>query len=305
MSSKLKRASWFLFGLGCLIFFTILKLPREPIKDSLHTLIADALAAQGANFSASEEDLSFFLLPSYDLKKVTLTLPPPADAARVDQISISPRFLPLLMGRWGADIQIKEGPGKFKTSFSNRSNSLSASFQSDQFDLGRLGILPLFAGIQGSSILEGDGSVSTDLQALNETDGTINLRLTKISLEPQTIAGFALPKLSVSEALIQSTIQKGKAKLTAVKIGKPAGTGATGDDLTATITGEITLGKTFEMSTLNVKAHFKFSENILKSFMLLDVILGPGKQADGSYAYMITGSVAQPNAQPWTPGGGN
>ncbi len=305
MNFKLKRASWFLFGLLCLLIFTVLKLPRDPIKASIRDLLTQALAQQGASFSVGEEDLSIFLLPSYQMKKVTLTLPPPAETAHVDRITLSPTFLPLFLGRWGGEIQIQQGAGRIQASVSNRKSFFAGSFQTEQFDLGKLGLLPLLLGIQGSGILDGKGSVSTDLQALNQSEGTLQLQLSKLSFEPQSIAGFALPKLAVSEASVQLAIQQGKAKIITCRVGKAGSSLAPGDDIRATVTGDITLGKTPETSTLNLKTNFAFSETILKSFMLLDALLGPGKQSDGSYSFALTGSVMNPISQPLAQTGGN
>ncbi len=304
MNPKLKRVSWFFFGLFCLIFFTIIKLPREPIKNSLHTMIADALAAHGASFSTSEEKLSLFLLPSYQLKKVTLTLPSPSERVNLDEVNVSPLLLPLFLGKLGGEVQIQAGQGTLRGSMTVRKTLFSTSFQAEKFDLGRLGVIPLFLGIQASSLIEGNGSLSTDAQAFNLTQGKLNLNLSKLLVDAQSIAGFAIPKLVVSEALLQATIQDGKAKISNLRLGKSGASGTADDDVRATISGEITLGKTFEASTLNLKTKFSFSENFLKSFMLLDAILGAGKQSDGSYAFNLTGSVANPIPQPLAQNGG-
>jgi type II secretion system protein N len=300
MNPKLKGASWFFFGLFCLIFFTVLKLPRGPIKASIHALIADGFATQGVSLTSTEEDLSFFLLPTFQMKKVTLSPPPPAEPAHIDQITLSPLFLPLLLGRWGTEIQIQDGKGNLKASVSNRKSFVSTSYRAENLELGRLGVFPIFLGIQGSSILDGNGSVSMDTQALNQTDGTVNLQFSKISIEPQTIAGFSIPKINLSEAILQAVIEQGKAKITTLRLGKSGGSGAVGDDIHATLSGEITLGKTLEASTLNLKTKFSFSENFLKSFMLLDTLLGAGKQPDGSYAFSLTGPAMNPVPQPIT-----
>ena len=259
---------------------------------------------QGATLSSAEEDLSFLLLPSYEMKKVTLTLPPPGEVVHLEKISVSPLFLPLFLGRAGAEVQIQQGKGKLNASFSNRNTFFSTTFQAENLDLGRLGVLPLFLKIQGNGMVDGKGSISTDTQAWNQSDGSINLQLSKISIEPQTIMGFSIPKISVSEGVIQASLEQGKIKISALKLGKAGGSGATADDIHAVLSGEIVLGKMLETSTLNLKAKFSFSENFLKSFMLLDTILGAGKQSDGSYAFSLTGSAMSPVSQPLPANGG-
>jgi hypothetical protein len=113
--------------------------------------------------------------------------------------------------------------------------------------------------------------------------------------------GFNIPKIAVSESVADVTFGKGKATLKTVRIGK---TGNTAEDLRGTVTGDLLLAKSWDSSTLNLKIRFSLAESILKSFMLLDAILGAGKQPDGSYAFNLTGPLSAPMPIPIPPGGG-
>ena len=127
--------------------------------------------------------------------------------------------------------------------------------------------------------------------------GDINLNLSKILVEPQSIMGFSIPRLSISEGVAELEMSKAKGAIKTLRLGKP---GNAADDINATATGEIALGKQWSRASY-IKTRFSFSENVMRSFVLLDALLGQAKQADGSYAYGLSGPVAAPNA---TPGGG-
>jgi type II secretion system protein N len=300
MNKNLKRLGWIFFGLTCLILFTLIKIPREPLKNNLDAAIAQALAPHGASLSAQQTDLSFFLTPSYDLKRITLSLPPPSRPVQIEELKISALFWPLFLARVGAQVQVTANGGHLNSSLATRGSHLWVSFQADQLDLGKLGALPLLAGIQGTATLQGTGALSGDAQNLASLDGELKLQLAKLTLDPQSIEGFALPQLNIAEASAHVTVSDGKAMIHSLKLGKTAT-----DDIQATISGEITLGKTVDLSSLNLKTKFSFSENLLKSFLLLDTLLGAGKQTDGSYAFQLTGTFANPISLPVSPAGGH
>ena len=63
------------------------------------------------------------------------------------------------------------------------------------------------------------------------------------------------------------------------------------DDITATLTGDTLLGRSWDTSTNNLKASITFSQTILKSFVFIDTLIGGAKRPDGSYGFQITGPV--------------
>jgi type II secretion system protein N len=199
------------------------------------------------------------------------------------------------MGRLGAAISITNGNGSLDGSGSISGSKGSFNFQAKKLDLGKLGVLPMAAGIQGSGILDGKGSISGDLSVPSTLDGTINLNLSKVVIEAQNIMGFSIPNISISEGVIDISLEKSKANIKTFRIGK---TGNVTDDLQGTITGDATLGRNWDAGNLNVKTHFSISPNVMKSFTLLDAILGGGKQPDGSFSFMLTGPLRAPMPTP-------
>lgn len=291
LSRGLRVGFWSVFTVFCLLFFTLIKMPDDKIKDYLNGSINAALASKGIELSASESQLSYFIIPTYWLKDVTLRLPQQTNA-HIDEIEVSPSILPMIFGKLSGTMKLLNGNGKLKSHFSMKDDSVSLNFRANQLDVGKIALLPILLGIQGSGLVDGKGSLSGELSHPNSLDGDLKLQATKFTFEPQTLAGFSLPRIYISESLIELAIEKSKLEIKSLKLGKP------GDDLQATVSGDVALGPTWNMSKLNLKAHFSLSESVKKSLILLDTLLGPGKQADGSYLYSFTGSVLSPMPMP-------
>jgi type II secretion system protein N len=233
------------------------------------------------------------------MKDITLSFPPPQEPIHIDQISVSPSLLSALTGKMGASVRVENKGGTLRASFKSPmrgpSGPVSFSFDSSNMDLGSLGVLPAMTGIRGSATVNGEGTVDGDTSAPTTLNGKIKADLSKIVIDQQTFMGFSIPRLIVSEGKADIDIKQGKAMIKTLRLGKP---GSTTDDIRANVTGDVTLGRNLGYSTLNVKTDFSLSQNVLKAFILLDAILGPAKQADGSYAYQLTGPVNGPNVVP-------
>jgi len=168
-------------------------------------------------------------------------------------------------------------------------------------DFGKLGVLPLIANIQGSGVLDGNGNLSGDFSTPSTLEGNVNLKLSRVTLEQQMLYGFSIPKILISEGIIEIDIEKAKARIKSFRIGHPTNPATLADDIQGTISGDMTLAKFWEMSNLNLKLNFSFSEGLMKSFILLDAILGAGKQANGSYGFSLTGPLSSPIPTPLAP----
>lgn len=288
-----RTAGWGLFALFLLLFFTFLKLPEDRLKNFIEGNLNAALSPKGISFSAGKGYLSLGLGISYVMKDVTLTLPPPSPPAHLDKVSVSPSIFPMLLGRMGGSASIVSGDGSLDASFAMRKSDVSLSLKARGFDLGKTGILPAAAGVQGGAVISGKLSLSGDMNIPTTLDGNVDLELSKIALEPQAIMGFAIPKVYVSEGKIELSADKGKATIQEIRLGKSAQ-----DDVRAKLSGDVTLGKQWESSTINARASFSLSENIMRSFVLLDALLGGAKQSDGSYAFTLNGPITSPNPTP-------
>lgn len=291
---------WSLVTVFFLLFFTLLKLPEDKLRNWIDGNIAVALAQRGISFSATNKSLSFLFGPTYVLQDATFNFPPPTPPTHLDELSVSPAIFPMVLGRYGGNgvIRNKEGKLSFSAAVRDFNKGLKGdfSFRSKKMDLGKTGILSGFTGLQISSAnLDGDGALKGDFMVPNTLEGNIAVRLTPLIFDAQSIQGFSVPKLTISDGLVEFSAEKGKLLIKNFKLGKP---GATGDDIQCNVSGEITLNRNWESSTLNLKINFSISENVKKSFILLDTLLTDFKQADGSYSLLLTGSVFAPIPAP-------
>ena len=97
-------SAWTTTGLVSLTLFTFLKLPEDRVKGLIQSNISAALASKGVTLTADQTSIGILMGLSYVMKDVTLSLPPPAAPAHIDQIEIAPSFAALLTGKLGARI---------------------------------------------------------------------------------------------------------------------------------------------------------------------------------------------------------
>lgn len=297
---RLKIAGWSALTLFLLIFFTFIKLPKDNIKAYVDSLVAAGLAEQGITLSSKESTLSFFLGVHYHLKGITLTPPAPSPRITLEDLEISPRILPLILGKKTARIVLKDPKGKLDALVTSSKTALALSFEATEIDTAKLGLFSLATGVQGGGFISGSGDFSTDTADLTKTNGTINLNLKQVSLEPQTIMGFSVPKISISEGALDLNFEDAKGTLRTLSLGKQ---GSATDAIRGTANGTLTLAKQWQATKLDLKTQFSFSPTILKAFILLETILGAGKQPDGSFSFNLTGTLLSPTPSPVSAGG--
>ncbi len=286
----LRGVSWTALAVGSLLFFSILKLPDARLKAYIHGVIAAQLGAQGITFTATESALGLLLGPRYTLRGVTLEFPPPRAAVKLDELTVKPSLLATLLGKAGGSISLVQGDsslsGTVYTRFSGRP-WYQVDLDFERLNLGRLGVFSAAAGVQASALLNGSLAGTFDLDNLKDSQGKVDLQITKCVIDAQNIQGFAVPRLSISESRVEASIQGDQVAFKTLKIGKAG----SADDLIATLTGKATLNRFLASSSLDLTANFSVSQNIQKSFAILDALLAPGKQADGSYSYKLGGAV--------------
>jgi type II secretion system protein N len=279
--------------------FTVLKIPEHRHKNFSQGSIAAALSSKGVTFTAAESSISFLFGVTYEMKDVTLNPPPPQPSVRIDRIRVSPSLFSLLVGRIGGTVRLEQGDGSLKGTFAMKSpqsgsGEFSFSFQTKDLNLGRLAVLPIAAGIQGGMVVSGEGSISGDLQQPSTLNGELKLQLSRVVLAQQAVMGFSIPRVAIADGAVEIGFAQSKAAFKTFRLGKPGGA----DDLHANVTGEVVLGNRWDTSNLNVKAKFGLSQAAAKSFGFFLTLLDAGKQADGTYAYSITGPVRSPVPAP-------
>ncbi len=294
-------AGWVGLGLFCLIFFSILKLPEDRVQQFVQSNLNAMLAPRGISLRAGSTSIGILFGLKYDMRDVTVSFPPPTAPAHLDRVVVRPSLLALLTGRTAGSFAIEQDKGRMSADFSvnmtAQTTDIDLDLETRQFNLGKLGLLKALAGVSGSADVTGSLSLRGDLNSPASLDGRSQLSMGQITLDPQNLYGFSLPKVVAPGVDLTARIEKGRVNLEKVQI-------KTGGDLWATFSGSVSLAKVWDASSLDLKIRFGFSEALLKALVLVDSFLGPGKQPDGSYHYSLTGPINSPLFNPIVAGSG-
>lgn len=296
--SALKRLAqnlgWFGFFFGLLIVFTIVKMPGDKIHAYVQAQVAQGLSREGIGFTAESGGFDLGFGVGYRFEGVTLTPRPPAQPVRLSSLRAQPAILQLLSGRLGGRVTAETGGGTIDVAASmpkpGASGRTEASFELQDVDLGKSGIFGMLGGIQGKAVAKGDGALQGDPQDPKTLNGDLKLDLQKIVVNEQSLYGFKIPQLSISNARIDLQVTEGRAAIKTFQIGKEG----SNDDFIATLTGDLMLRGGLANPDLQIKAKFKISDKVKQAFTLIDALLGAGRQPDGSYAYTISGPLSGP-----------
>lgn len=290
----LKWTGWGVFALFCLIFFTFLKLPEARLKTLLEGTLANTLRPYGITYTARKTELSVGIGISYNLQGVNVNFPGRPGPLQVDRIEISPSLFPLLLGKLSSGLSVEMGKGSLETQFTvplrmsqQQQPPIDLTFDIESLDLAKLGFLSQFGGLKGVLVISGQGSISGDLSNPQSVDGDIELESEKISLPSQTVMGFAIPEIAISQAEADLSIDGGKVKIQDLDVGKKGSQ----DDLIAEIRGAIDLNRRLDYSRADLTAKFQLSDKIKKALPLIDTILQAGKRKDGAYAFQLKGPL--------------
>jgi type II secretion system protein N len=298
----LRNLLWSVFALICLVFFTVVKLPETRVKAWIQGQVVAALAQQGIGFSAQETHLSMLLGLKYEMKGVTLTPPagPLATEVKLERVSVSPSPLALLTGKIGGGFEARQGEGSLRGTFraSPSGGPLDLALTTDKLNVGRMGLLALAGGIQASSLLlDSDIDLHGDPSVPSTLSGDVRLKPSRLVIEPQSIQGFPIPRITISTGDINLHLSNGRAVLRTATVGKPG----SADDVVGTATGDIALARSLPASQLNLTVRFNLSPAIKSGPLgLVDSLLASmgAKQPDGSYALHLTGTLEAPVAGP-------
>lgn len=294
-----KTAGWIAAFFALLALFTVSKLPDDRIGGLILEKASETLSSGATRFrfSADRTRISLLLLGRIRFEGLTLGVfreNEPPQSIRWEEARISPSLLDLLLGRIGATVKIlpKEGDWQKVSFWFRRSGEFSVSARLDDGDLG---VAAQVSSLQATLPLTGSIELAGNPSNPSSLSGAIRLALGKTRIPEQKISGFPIPAIQFDDGEIRATIDAGKARIETLRLGKAE---RASDDIRGTASGEITLGRSIDESQLKLNANVKFSESVLKSLFLLEGLLGPGKQPDGSFSLQLTGSLAYPQMQP-------
>jgi type II secretion system protein N len=299
-----KTIAWVLAFFGFLALFTIAKLPDDRIGGLILGKASETLSSGGHGIALTAERTRISLLLLGRIRFEGLTVRTTSGSGsptfvRWEEARLSPSLLDLLLARLGGTLHARGKDGSsFSLAFwSTRAGKFSASARFNQAELGStgVGLIPILAGINATLPLNGAVELSGEASKPSTLAGKIQLSLGKSVIPAQRISGFPIPSIRFGDGEIKATVSQGSLRFESLRLGKMD---RDTDDIGGTATGDVALAQSMDSSQLNLKAKVRFSESVLKSLFLLDALLGPGKQPDGSYSIQLTGPLFAPQVQP-------
>ncbi|MBC7396929.1 MAG: type II secretion system protein GspN [Bdellovibrionales bacterium] len=274
-----------------LVIFTLLKLPETRVTGLMQGQLQAQLDQYGIYISDRGRELSLWSGFRYKLDHPTLEF---ADQTRVelDSLSVSPKFSSMIQGKMGINAEVRQGSAIINFDGTGRGDIVDAKIDLNQVDIGRFGLLAYAAGLKGSGTISGNIQVAGTLSDPTTLNGMIDLKLRSFKLDEQSLMGFQIPSMNISEGTIKLDIAGGKLLIKTFQLGKGV------DDLVLNLSGDIVLNRYVNASQLNLKAVFALSDKVRQNLAILESIISGAKTSDGRYAYKISGTLAAPNPVP-------
>lgn len=287
--STLQKIGIALFAVFVFFFFLVMKLPEARIQNYIIAQIRIITQAQGFLFSAEKVGIGVFLGPALKMKNVVLTaIDNERQVLKVPYLKIKPKLLSLLSATKKVGIAAELLDGEISgTIGASPTGSIYVNLDLDSLNLSSTTILRKFLPFEARGKVSGRIQLDFNAENVQKSDGAINLKIEKLELPAQQISGFNLPKISISESKIDVTITNGRIAIREFQVGKEGSS----DDLIGKISGEGTLNRMLDRSTINAKAVFTLSQGIKQSFPFIESLLASAKTPDHKYAYRITGPL--------------
>ncbi|MCC7442639.1 MAG: type II secretion system protein GspN [Bdellovibrionales bacterium] len=283
---------WAAVFVVCLILFTVMKFPEARIKALIQGQINSALAPQGVSVIAQEASLSIWRGLRYEMGDVSLRFAKTGKTVRLDRLLVKPSMLGLISGTIAGSAYAERGDSELGLDFAVKGTQADLSVDLEDVDLGKLGLVEAMAGVPVAGLLNGFAELEGDLNNPQSWEASAELKAAHVKISEQRVLAFKIPEIGIAASEIRLKATKGKLELRQVRLGDPKRKPA--DDLTATLTGDVNLQRNLMASGLKVNARFSLSQKVLGALPLIDAFLGPGKQADGTYAFDLSGSLGSP-----------
>lgn len=295
IGARLRRVGIVLFTIFAFLFFLVMKLPEARIQNLVLAHMRILAQQQGMLFTAEKVRVGMLLGPSLKIYNAELkSIDDEKQTLKIPYLKVRPHLLSLIGSTKKASISAELLDGEIDGSVGAGPNAIVANLDLDDINIGSTTLLKAFAPIEASGLVNGRVKLDLDLENAQKSNGQINLNLTKLTLPAQTVYGFKAPTIAISETKIEIAIVNGAITIGAFDVGKDIKT----DDLVAKVTGDGTLDKTLDRSSIKAKAVFQFSQSVMQSFPLLESLLEPAKTPDGKYGYQLNGPLMALEARP-------
>lgn len=226
----------------------------------------------------------FFSLVATDVKVFSGGRRTGADAqptVRLDKVSVSPKILSLLTGKIGANIDALVLGGRIHGSVVTSRSANNVDLEFEGLEIAKIPTLVNF-GVNASGQVGGTVKLDIDPQDGTKSAGKIDLQVKSPRIGESNLILVKIP---------ETVFDKGGAAVIDIKDGKAefVDVGLHGEDLDLSVEGEILLKKRIASSQWSAKSVIRASDAWKSKVPGFEMIVGPGKQSDGSYRYRIAG----------------
>lgn len=287
---------WTFFAIICLIVFTIIKAPQDKVHSTLMSYVNQALSQQSIQLVSDEGKVRIGLGLSYEMSGLKFVNTSNGKSLKISEFSFSPSLLGMISGKMGGHFILREGTGKIEGDVSLMGEDIDLHITLDRINLGKTGLLSFFANVEGTADINGEINIFGSPRSLTSLKGNSKLKINRVVIDPQSLFGFNIPRLSIADGDIDLNLNSGKAEVKQLQLGKQG----SGDDLFIKVTGSSKLGRTIDASDIDVRVQLALAGEVAKTFALLDAILGNYKKPDGTYTFKLSGPITAAMPQPDT-----
>lgn len=281
------------YGLWTALWFFAFLLATFPHERLLEGLLADKLHGRAR---LDLDHVSFELPFGYSVKRAVLSLPDAGHVAALEatDLSIEPSLFALLRLRLTPVVlRATVAGGRIDGRLEIASDRIAGRFAIEDADLARWRGAELWVHGRLSGSLDGRLEVDATLPGVTRNSGSLELELTEASISDGSLpatAGLKIPDLHFDKIFLQGTIANGR-----VQIAKAL---ASGNELTASAQGVLTLASPLALSALNIDLELTPSARPPADLaLLLGLLPAPAaSQPTAGRSIRIFGTIAKPRA---------
>lgn len=314
-----------IFYLFCLVIFLSWTFPYEKLRDRLVTQFNSQQRSSAHPQELQVDELDSSFLTGVKAKGIRL-ISPAAEPGKspsiisVDEARARISLLGLLMGNKDISFNVEAFDGTIKGTFEDTGKAREVDITFDGVDMGRIDTIAANIGFPIDGKLFGTIKLNLPEGKASKGNGNIALEIREMNAGNQKELGiktpmgpFTLPRLKVGTFTVNGEAKDGVLKLTKIT--------AAGGDVDVNGDGKVQLREVATDAHLDANLKFKINDSYRnkndktkllfgtpgskeKPMLEMDPKMGRAKSADGFYALRIGGTLAKPDVQPGSGGGG-
>ncbi len=290
MPTVLRIIVYPVFGLVCLILFSVILFPFDSLKGRVAREIEQGL---GGGYAITIGGLAPAPIAGMVLKDVQLRPrgAPDAPPVKLDKAKLKFALFSLLTGSIEVDFDLRPPTGRAQGSFSRKRGGMALSLKMSQFDLALAAFLAQKAGIPLSGKVGGEASIEIHSDDPLRNSGKISLQIPELVLGETSLGFLKLPALRLAQADqpgsgLEVQINRGNIEVQTLRL--------TGADVGLEASGKVYGARRADNFRFNLKGVLRISDEIIAKVPILSTI-EKQKQPDGTYPFTVTGRIMKPS----------